>query len=44
VCQNTFSATTGTVFYRLRHSAHTVSRVVTLLAYGTVRDKKYLTR
>jgi len=27
-------ATTATVFYRLRHSAHTVILVVTLLAYG----------
>ena len=34
VCQKTFSATTGTVFYRLRHSDHTVILVVTLLAYG----------
>ena len=34
VCQKTFSATKGTVFYRLRHSAQTVVLVVTLLAYG----------
>ena len=34
VCQKTFSATKGTVFYRLRHSGHTVILVVTLLAYG----------
>jgi transposase-like protein/IS1 family transposase len=33
-CQKTFSATQGTVFYRLRHSAETVVIVVTLLAYG----------
>ncbi len=33
-CQKTFSATKGTVFYRLRHSAETVILVVTLLAYG----------
>src|SRR5437870_7100764 len=30
----TFSATTGTVFYRLRTSAETVVLVVTLLAHG----------
>src|SRR5215471_3209035 len=33
-CQKTFSATTGTVFYRLRTAAETVSLVVTLLAHG----------
>jgi transposase-like protein len=33
-CHKTFSATTGTVFYRLRTSAETVVLVVTLLAYG----------
>jgi transposase-like protein len=33
-CRKTFSATKGTVFYRLRTSAETVVIVVTLLAYG----------
>src|SRR5215813_7342764 len=33
-CQKTFSATTGTVFYRLHTAAETVSLVVTLLAHG----------
>src|SRR5215831_3879149 len=33
-CHNTFSARTGTVFYRLRTSAETVVLVVTLLAQG----------
>jgi transposase-like protein len=33
-CHKTFSATTGTVFYRLRTSVETVGIVVTLLAYG----------
>jgi transposase-like protein len=33
-CRKTFSATTGTVFYRLRTSAETVILVVTLLAHG----------
>src|SRR5437867_986677 len=33
-CHQTFSATTGTVFYRLRTSAETVVLVVTLLAHG----------
>src|ERR1041385_5582769 len=33
-CDKTFSATTGTVFYRLRTSAETVALVVTLLAHG----------
>jgi transposase-like protein len=34
VCHKTFSATTGTVFYRLRTSAETVVIIVTLLAHG----------
>jgi transposase-like protein len=34
VCHKTFSATKGTVFYRLRSSAETVVLVVTLLAHG----------
>src|SRR5512145_1755253 len=33
-CQKTFSATKGTVFYRLRTSAELVALVVTLLAHG----------
>jgi transposase-like protein/IS1 family transposase len=33
-CHNTFVATTGTVFYRLRTSAELVVTVVTLLAHG----------
>jgi transposase-like protein len=33
-CQKTFSARTGTVFYRLRTSAEPVVLVVTLLAHG----------
>src|ERR1700745_2690070 len=33
-CHKTFSARTGTVFYRLRTSAETVVIVVTLLAHG----------
>jgi transposase-like protein/IS1 family transposase len=33
-CHKTFSATTGTVFYRLRTAGETVSLVVTLLAHG----------
>lgn len=33
-CRKTFSATKGTVFYRLRTSAETVVLVVTLLAHG----------
>ena len=33
-CRKTFSATTGTVFYRLRTAAEMVSLVVTLLAHG----------
>jgi transposase-like protein len=34
VCHNTFSATKGTVLYRLRTSAETVVMVVTWLAHG----------
>jgi transposase-like protein len=33
-CDKTFSATKGTVFYRLRTSAETVVLIVTLLAHG----------
>ena len=33
-CHKTFSATTGTIFYRLRTSTETVVIVVTLLAHG----------
>jgi transposase-like protein/IS1 family transposase len=33
-CQQTFTATKGTAFYRLRTSAETVTLVVTLLAHG----------
>src|SRR4029453_16102975 len=33
-CHKTFSATTGTVFYRLRTAAETVSRVVPFVAHG----------
>jgi len=33
-CHKTFTATKGTVFYRLRTAAETVSLVVTLLAHG----------
>jgi IS1 family transposase len=33
-CHKTFTATKGTVFYRLRTSAETVALVVTLLAHG----------
>src|SRR5215475_11382201 len=33
-CDKTFSATTGTVFYRLRTAAETVVLIVTLLAHG----------
>jgi transposase-like protein len=33
-CHKTFSATTGTVFYRLRTAADTVITIVTLLAHG----------
>lgn len=34
VCEKTFSATRGTIFYRLRSNAQTVMLVITLLAYG----------
>lgn len=34
VCDKTFAASTGTPFYRLRHSADLVTTVITLLAYG----------
>lgn len=34
VCQKTFSETAGTPFYRLRHDAELVTRVVTLLSFG----------
>ena len=33
-CRKTFSATTGTAFYRLRTAAETVALIVTLLAHG----------
>src|SRR5262245_51996100 len=33
-CRKTFTATHGTVFYRLRTSAETIALVVTLLAHG----------
>lgn len=33
-CRKTFSATTGTVFYRLRTSADLVALIITLLAHG----------
>jgi transposase-like protein/IS1 family transposase len=33
-CHKTFTATTGTAFYRLRTSAETVTLVVTLMAHG----------
>jgi transposase-like protein len=33
-CRKTFTATQGTVFYRLRTSAETIALVVTLLAHG----------
>jgi len=33
-CQQTFTATKGTIFYRLRTETHTVMLVITLLAYG----------
>ena len=33
-CRKTFSATKGTVFYRLRTAAETVALVMTLLAHG----------
>jgi transposase-like protein len=34
MCQQTFSITKGTIFYRLRTDAKTVLRVIALLAYG----------
>jgi transposase-like protein/IS1 family transposase len=34
VCHQTFTATKGSIFYRLRTSAETVMLVITLLAYG----------
>jgi transposase-like protein len=34
VCERTFTATKGTIFYRLRTSAETVMLVIALLAYG----------
>jgi transposase-like protein len=34
VCQQTFTATKGTIFYRLRTDAKIVLQVITLLAYG----------
>ena len=34
VCDRTFTASKGTIFYRLRTSAETVMLVITLLAYG----------
>jgi transposase-like protein len=34
VCERTFTATKGTIFYRLRTNAETVLRVIALLAYG----------
>jgi len=34
VCGKTFAASTGTPYYRLRHSVELVTTVVTLLAYG----------
>ena len=37
-CHKTFTATTGTAFYRLRTSAETVSLVVTLMAHGGPRQ------
>lgn len=33
-CQKTFAATTGTIFYRRRYDEDTMTRVITLLAYG----------
>jgi transposase-like protein len=33
-CRQTFTTTKGTVFYRLRTSTETVTRVVTLMAHG----------
>ena len=34
VCGQTFTATTGTIFYRLRHAPELVMQVIILLAYG----------
>jgi transposase-like protein len=34
ICEQTFTITKGTIFYRLRIASETVMRVVTLLAYG----------
>ena len=34
VCGQTFTTTTGTLFYRLRHAPELVIQVITLLAYG----------
>lgn len=34
VCEDTFTTSKGTIFYRLRHDAETVMRVIVLLAYG----------
>jgi transposase-like protein len=34
VCGQTFTTTTGTIFYRLRHAPELVMQVLTLLAYG----------
>jgi len=34
VCEQTFTATQGTIFYRLRSDPHVVMQVITLLAYG----------
>ena len=34
VCGQTFTTTSGTVFYRLRHAPEMVIQVITLLAYG----------
>jgi transposase-like protein len=34
VCQNTFTTTKGTIFYRLRHDPKIVMYVIILLAYG----------
>lgn len=33
-CNKTFAATKGTIFYRRRYDEETITRVVTLLAYG----------
>jgi transposase-like protein len=34
VCGRTFTTTSGTIFYRLRHAPDVVIQVITLLAYG----------